>query len=79
MAENTNISEESVKNAIEELRPRLQMDGGDIAFLGMEGNKAKVQLQGACVGCAFSQVTLKNGVEAYLKEKVPGVEGVISA
>ena len=69
--------EEQVRQAIEEIRPRLQMDGGDIAFLGLEGNKAIVQLRGACAGCAFSEMTLRNSVEVYLKERVPQCEGVV--
>jgi len=69
--------EEQVKAAIEEIRPQLQMDGGDIAFMGMEGNKAKVQLQGACAGCPSAQITLRMGVERYLKNKIPALEGII--
>ena len=62
--------------AIERIRPRLQADGGDIEFVGVEDGKVKVRLQGACAGCPFAQMTLKRGVEAYLKKEVPEVEAV---
>lgn len=62
--------EEEVKQAIEAIRPSLQNDGGDIQFLSMTGNTVKVKLEGACAGCPMSQMTLKAGVERYLKKKV---------
>jgi len=70
--------EERVKEVVEQIRPHLMMDGGDIELVGMEGNKVKVRLKGACAGCPASQMTLKQGVERIIKEKVPEVEEVIS-
>ena len=70
--------EEKVKEVVELIRPHLMMDGGDIELVGMEGNKVKVRLKGACAGCPASQITLKQGVERIIKEKVPEVEEVIS-
>ncbi len=62
--------EEKVKQAIENIRPSLQNDGGDIEFISMEGTKVTVRLVGACAGCPMSQMTLKSGVERYLKKVV---------
>ncbi|MDH4128242.1 MAG: NifU family protein [Spirochaetota bacterium] len=72
------ITDEQVLEALDEIRPNLQMDGGDIEFLGLEDNKAKVKLTGACGTCPSSIYTLKMGVEAHLKDRIPGLEGIIS-
>ncbi len=71
------IDEAKVKAALEDIRPNLQMDGGDIEFHGMDGNKAKVKLVGMCAHCPSAQYTLKMGVEAHLKDKIPELEGII--
>ena len=68
--------EERVKAAIETIRPLLQRDGGDIAFVEIVGNVVKVKLQGACSGCPMSQMTLKGVVEQQIKAAVPEVERV---
>jgi Fe-S cluster biogenesis protein NfuA len=65
-----------VKEALEELRPKLQADGGDIEFLGVAQGIVKVRLKGACAGCPMSTMTLKMGVEQYLKQKIPEVARV---
>jgi len=64
---------EKVKEALQELRPQLQADGGDIEFLGFKDGIVKVKLTGACAGCPMSTMTLKMGVEQHLKKKVPEV------
>jgi len=68
--------EDRVKAAIEKIRPALQRDGGDIEFVGIEGNVVQVRLKGACAGCPMSQMTLKSVVEATIKKEVPEVERV---
>ncbi len=71
--------EDKVRSLLEnEIRPVIQRDGGDIVYMGMDGNTVKVQLQGACVGCPHSAQTLYMGVERYLKQMIPEVEGIIS-
>jgi Fe-S cluster biogenesis protein NfuA len=65
--------EDQVKRALEDLRPRLNADGGDIELLGVENGVVKVRLKGACVGCPMSTMTLKMGVERYLKQKIPDI------
>ena len=62
--------EKKVIEAIDYVRPSLQNDGGDIEFVKLEDNKVYVKLQGACVGCMYSHLTLKNGVENMLKFNV---------
>ena len=62
--------EEKVIDAINQIRPSLQNDGGDIEFVSMEGKNISVKLLGACAGSPMSQATLKNGVEQYLTHVV---------
>ena len=62
--------EQKVKEALENIRPSLQNDGGDIEFVKLEGNKVYVKLKGACAGCMMAQMTLKNGVERMLRYNV---------
>ncbi|MCH4551791.1 NifU family protein [Aestuariibaculum lutulentum] len=70
----------NVEKALEEIRPFLQSDGGDISLLSIEDNDTlvKVQLQGACVGCSVNQMTLKSGVEMTIKKHVPQIERVVN-
>jgi Fe-S cluster biogenesis protein NfuA len=68
--------EEKVKKAIDEIRPRLQADGGDLGYVGMDDGIVKVKLQGSCAGCPMSQMTIQWGVERYLKSKIPEVKSV---
>jgi len=71
--------ENRVADVIETIRPMLQADGGDIKLVGVdEDNTVRVRLQGACKGCPGAQMTLKNGVERLLREKVPEVKTVIA-
>ncbi|RDK88852.1 NifU family protein [Marinirhabdus gelatinilytica] len=68
-----------IEAALEEIRPFLQNDGGDIKLLSIEDEKiVKVQLQGACVGCSVNQMTLKSGVEMTIKKHAPQIEQVIN-
>ncbi|HHU88117.1 MAG: NifU family protein [Sphaerochaetaceae bacterium] len=69
---------DKVKAAIENVRPDLQMDGGDIEFIKMEGNDVFVRLKGACAGCPMSQMTLKNGVERYIRSIVDPSINIVS-
>ena len=69
----------SVEKALDEIRPFLQSDGGDISLLSIEDDKlVKVQLEGACVGCSVNQMTLKSGVEMTIKKFAPQIEQVIN-
>jgi len=69
----------NVEKALDEIRPFLQSDGGDISLLSIEDDKlVKVQLQGACVGCGVNQMTLRSGVEMTIKKYAPQIEQVIN-
>ena len=63
----------------EQIRPVLQMDGGDIELVDVDSDgTVKVRLKGACGGCLMSQITLTMGVEKRLKEAIPEVKGVVA-
>jgi Fe-S cluster biogenesis protein NfuA len=64
---------ERVQKAIQEIRPNLQADGGDIELVDVVGGVVKVKLHGACAGCPMSTMTVQWGVENFLKKKVPEV------
>ncbi|KON32256.1 NifU family protein [Candidatus Bathyarchaeota archaeon] len=68
--------ENKVKKTLEEIRPRIQADGGDIELVAVENGVVKVRLRGACVGCPMSALTLKQGVERAIKNNVPEVKSV---
>jgi len=68
----------NVEKALEEIRPFLQSDGGDITLLSIENNEVQVQLQGACTSCSVNQMTLKSGVEMTIKKYAPQIEKVIN-
>ena len=65
-----------VEKTLQELRPRLKADGGDIELVGVEKGVFKVRLKGACAGCPMSTMTIKMGVEQYLKKRIPEVVSV---
>jgi Fe-S cluster biogenesis protein NfuA len=67
--------QDKVAKVIEEIRPMLQADGGDVELVEVEDSGVvKLRLQGACAGCPGAQMTLKNGIERMLREKVdPGI------
>jgi Fe-S cluster biogenesis protein NfuA len=68
-----------VEEALAEIRPYLQNDGGDIALVSIEDDKiVNVQLLGACVGCSINQMTLKMGVEMTIKKFAPQIEKVVN-
>lgn len=69
---------EKVEKAIDEIRPFLQADGGNIELVDVQEGIVKVKLVGACGSCPMSQLTLKRGVEARLKAQIPEVKEVIA-
>ncbi|MCV6630041.1 MAG: NifU family protein [Flavobacteriaceae bacterium] len=71
--------EANVLKALDEIRPFLQNDGGDISLISIDnGNSVKVRLEGACVGCSVNQMTLKSGVEMTIKKYAPQITEVIN-
>ena len=76
--DNKNIKEK-VEFALEEIRPFLVSDGGDISLVSIDNNKVvNVKLHGNCVSCTVNQMTLKSGVEMTIKKYVPEIENVVS-
>jgi Fe-S cluster biogenesis protein NfuA len=69
---------DKIEKALEKVRPFLVADGGDVQLVEVTNGTVKVKLTGACVGCAFSAMTLKNAIERILKEEVPEVEEVVA-
>jgi len=70
--------EEQVKAALENVRPSLQADGGDVEFVSVDDKGiVSVRLTGACGHCPHSQLTLKMGIENYLKKEIPQVKAVV--
>ena len=68
-----------VLNVLDQVRPYLQQDGGDISFVELtEDNVVNVELTGACGSCPYSTMTLKNGVEATLKKVIPEIKEVVA-
>jgi Fe-S cluster biogenesis protein NfuA len=68
----------NIEKALEEIRPFLKADGGDISLVSIDNDIVKVQLEGACISCSVNQMTLKNGVEATIKKYAPQIQEVIS-
>lgn len=72
------IDKAKVEEALKEVRPTLQRDGGDIELVSVEDNGVvKVRLKGACGSCPMSTMTLKMGVEKHLKQQIPEVTEVV--
>jgi len=65
-----------LEETLEYIRPAIQMDGGDIILLGVDGGTVNLQMVGACGGCPLSMMTLKAGIERILMDRVPGVDEV---
>jgi Fe-S cluster biogenesis protein NfuA len=72
------VDREKVVKALDEIATMLRADGGDLELVKIEGSKVHVRLVGACAGCPARQMTLKNGVERVLKQKVPEVKEVVA-
>lgn len=69
----TESIESRVQKALNEIRPQIQADGGDVELVAVEKTTVKVRLVGACAGCPMSAMTLKQGVEALIKQRVPEI------
>ena len=70
---------EKVEKLLDQIRPMLMRDGGNVELVSIDGGVVKVRLQGACAGCPMSQMTLRNGIEKVLKDKIPEVTAVEQA
>jgi Fe-S cluster biogenesis protein NfuA len=78
-SEGVTIMREKVKAILDDVRPALQADGGDVELIDVDDQGVvKVRLQGACSGCPMASMTLKNGIERALKEAIPQVKEVVA-
>lgn len=74
------LNKEDVQEVLDLVRPSLQADGGDVSLVDVaDDGTVTVELEGACKGCPMSQMTLANGVERILKERIPEVTKVVPA
>ena len=69
---------EKIEKALDEIRPFLQSDGGNIELISFTDKEVKVRLLGNCISCTVNQMTLKNGVEMTIKKYLPQIESVTS-
>ncbi len=79
MSNQNNITEK-IKDKLSDIRPHLQMDGGDVEFVNFdeETGKLEVRLQGACLGCPMTQMTLEQGIGKTIQKEIPEVKEVVS-
>ena len=70
--------QQKIEKALEEIRPFLVNDGGDISLISIENNTVKVKFLGACINCNINKMTLKNGIEETIKKHVPHITNVIA-
>ena len=67
-----------IEKALDEIRPFLENDGGDISLIEVKNKTVKVRLEGACTTCSVNQMTLKSGVEMTIKKHAPEIENVVN-
>lgn len=68
---------DKVEEVLNQIRPSLRADGGDVELVDVKDGIVSVKLTGACSGCPMSTLTLKNGIERLLKEEIPGIKEVV--
>jgi Fe-S cluster biogenesis protein NfuA len=78
MSDTTADMKSRVTSALDEVRPALQMDGGDVELVGIENGVVQVRLLGACGGCPMATMTLVGFVEERLRARVPEIRQVVS-
>lgn len=68
---------DKVEEVLNQIRPSLRADGGDVELVDVKDGIVSVRLTGACSGCPMSTLTLKNGIERLLKEEISGIKEVV--
>jgi Fe-S cluster biogenesis protein NfuA len=76
MAATLELTNENIETVLDELRPYLMADGGNVELVEVEGPVVRVRLQGACGSCPSSTMTLKMGIERKLKDSIPEIAEV---
>ncbi|MBD2481673.1 NifU family protein [Planktothrix sp. FACHB-1365] len=72
------LTEDNVETVLDELRPYLMADGGNVEIVDIDGPIVQLRLQGACGSCPSSTMTLKMGIERRLREKIPEIAEVVA-
>jgi Fe-S cluster biogenesis protein NfuA len=67
----------NIEKALNEIRPYLMKDGGDVSFVSLDDDVVNIKFHGACIGCNVNQMTLKNGVEATIQKYAPQIKKVV--
>ena len=71
---------DQVREVVERLRPAIQADGGDLELVSVSGEGVvTLRLRGSCTGCGSAAETLRNGIERWIRTKVPGVREVVAS
>ena len=71
-------TENKIKELLEDIRPFLNMEGGDIEFIKYEDNYVYIKLTGACAMCGYQDITIKENIESYLKDEIKEIKEVIN-
>ena len=69
---------DKVQSVLDNIRPSLRADGGDVELVDVKDGVVSVKLKGACAGCPMSTMTLKNGIERILKQELSDIKEVIA-
>ncbi|MGB8707714.1 MAG: NifU family protein [Dehalococcoidia bacterium] len=69
---------DKVQSVLDNIRPSLRADGGDVELVEVKDGIVSVKLKGACAGCPMSTMTLKNGIERILKQELSDIKEVIA-
>ena len=69
---------EKIKELLDDIRPFLNMEGGDIEFIKYEDNYVYIKLTGACAMCGYQDITIKENIESYLKDEIKEIKEVIN-
>ena len=67
-----------INDLLDDIRPFLNMEGGDIELIKYEDNYVYIKLSGACANCGYQDLTIKENIESYLKEEIPEIKGVVN-
>lgn len=70
--------EAKIEELLDDIRPFLNMEGGDVSLIKCENNYVYIRLTGACANCGYQDITIKENIEAYLKENIPEIKEVIN-
>ena len=69
---------DKIKDLLDDIRPFLNMEGGDIELIKYEDNYVYIKLTGTCANCGYQDITIKENIESYLKEEIPEIKGVVN-